>query len=290
MILVNAANGQQGKLLVPKLLEGGVDVRACVRSDRSAAELNKVGVSDVVVGDISDPQVIARAVDGIDTIYHVCPGIQPLERQIGLAWIDAAKDAGVRHFVFSSVLHPIITDLVQHEIKRDIEEHLVSSGLEYTILQPTIYMAPRRFRPVLESGELKVGWSLERLQSLVDIGDIADAAAIVLTGGDRHYGATYELVGPGRYTAHDMVAVMSRVLGRSIGVREVDAETYLAGLFGQRDLNEIPHETSVARSLRARYSSHDFIGNPNVLTWLLGRPPTTFEQFVTALNTAQQGG
>jgi len=34
------------------------------------------------------------------------------------------------------------------------------------------------------------------------------------------------------------------------------------------------------RSISSRYSSHDFIGNPNVLTWLLGRPPTTFEQFV----------
>jgi hypothetical protein len=58
-----------------------------------------------------------------------------------------------------------LLDLVQHEVKRDIEEHLLSSGLEFTILQP-------------------------------------------------------------------------------------------------------------------RYSSHDFVGNPNVLTWLLGRPPTTFEAYV----------
>ena len=288
MILVNAANGQQGRLLVPKLLAAGADVRACVRSDRSADALRAAGVADVIVGEISDPELMARAVQGVTTVYHVCPGIQPGERAIGIGWIDAAKGAGVTHFVFSSVLHPILTDLVQHEIKRDIEEHLISSGLEYTILQPTIYMAPRRFGPVLATGELKVGWALDRLQSLVDIGDVTDVAAAVLTDGDVHKGATYELVGPGRYTAHDMGAVLSEVLERPIAVREVDAETYLAGLFGQRDPSEIPHEVSVARSLRARYSSHDFTGNPNVLTWLLGRAPTTFAQFVASLGSAVQ--
>lgn len=289
MILVNAANGQQGKLLVPKLIAAGLAVRACVRSDQSADELRAVGVADVVVGDISDPQLISRAVKDVATIYHVCPGIQPLERQIGFAWINAAKAAGVGHFVFSSVLHAILDDLVQHEIKRTIEAHLLSSGLEYTILQPTIYMAPRRFMPALAAGELKVGWSPERMQSLVDIGDVTDVAAAVLTGGDAHKGATYELAGPGRYTAHDMAAAIAVVLGRPVAIREVDAETYLAGLFGHRDLGEIPYEVSVARSLRARYSSHDFIGNPNVLTWLLGRKPKTFEQFLASLHAADKG-
>ena len=287
MILINAANGQQGKLLVPKLLTAGAEVRACVRSEQSATELRTAGVADVLVGEISDPALIKRAVNGVKSIYHVCPGIQPLERQIGFGWIDAAKAAGVEHFIFSSVLHPILDDLVQHEIKRTIEEHLIVSGLEFTILQPSIYMAPRRFRPALEMGELKVGWSLDRLQSLVDIGDVTDVAAAVLLNGNTHKGATYELAGAGRYTAHDMAAAMATVLGKPVSVREVDAEAYLAGLFGQRDFNEIPHEVSVARSLRSSYSAHDFIGNPNVLTWLLGRSPTTFEQFLTSLNAAR---
>ena len=285
MILINAANGQQGKLLVPKLLRAGAELRACVRSEKSAAELREAGVADVLVGDISDPALIARAVKGIKTIYHICPGIQPLERQIGFSWIDAAKASSVGHFVFSSVLHPILNELVQHEIKRTIEEHLIISGLEFTILQPTIYMAPRRFKPALESGELKVGWSLDRVQSLVDIGDVTDVAAAVLLNGDAHKGAIYELAGAGRYTARDMAAAMAKLLGKPVPVREVDAEAYLAGLFGQRDLSEIPHEVSVARSLQSSYSAHDFIGNPNVLTWLLGRAPTTFEKFLTALHS-----
>lgn len=283
MIVVNAANGQQGKMLVPKLLAAGSKVRACVRSETSAQSLRDQGVDDVVVGEIDDPATSARALDGAATVYHVCPGIHPRERDIGFTWIDAARAAGVKHFVFSSVLHPIITELVQHEIKRDIEEHLIASGLEYTILQPTIYMAPRRFLPAARNGRLHAGWDLDRVQSLVDIGDVTDVACTVLTEGTRHYAATYELAGAERLTARDMAAILGRVLGEDAPVERIDAETYLKGLFGDRDLSTMPHEASVGRSLSERYSSHDFLGNPNVLTWLLGRAPTTFEQFLRAL-------
>lgn len=280
MILVNAANGQQGRLLVPKLVAAGLAVRALARTERSAAELRTAGVAEVIVGEISDPDVIARAIRGVDKVYHVCPGIHPLERELGRAWIDAAKREGVAHFVFSSVIHAVLTDLVQHEIKRDLEEYLISSGLEFTILQPTIYMAPRRFGRAIETGVLTTGWSPERVQSLVDIGDVTDVAAAVLLDSARHAAATYELAGRGRYTAHDMAAIMAGVLGRDVRVEVVDADTYLKALFGDRAPSE--HETRVARSLRSRYSSHDFLGNANVLGWLLGREPTSFEQFVVS--------
>ena len=282
MILVNAANGQQGKLLVPRLIAAGAAVRACVRSERSAQELRAAGVADVVVGDIGEPDLIARAIQGVEKVYHICPGIQPHEQAVGLAWIDAAAAAGVAHFVFSSVLHAIIDDLAQHVIKRHVEAHLLASGLEFTILQPTIYMAPRRFVPAFETGVLTAGWSLDRRQSLVDIGDVTQVAASVLLDGERHGGATYELVGPGRYTARDMGDVIARVFGKPVRVEQVSSETYFKGLFGDRDLAAMPHEVSVSRSLTRRYSSHDFIGNPNVLRWLLGREPTSFEAFVAS--------
>lgn len=278
MILVNAANGQQGKLLVPKLIAAGQKIRGFVQSERSAEELRAKGVTDVIVGDISDPDTIAKALSGVEKVYHVCPGIHPLEREIGMAWIDAARAEGVKHFVFSSVLHAVLTDLVQHEIKRDIEERLISSHLEYTILQPTIYMPPKRLKPAFEHGVLKAAWSLDRKQSLVSIDDITDVAAIVLTNGEAHGAATYELAAPGRFTAHEMGAVVSKVVGREIGVEEVDPDTYLTMLFG-KDMSE--HEARVGMSLHTRYSSNDFLGNPNVLTWLLGRAPISFEQFVT---------
>ena len=280
MILVTAAGGNQGRLLVPKLVRADLPVRACVQSEASAQRLRALGVDEVVVGDVSDPVVAERAVDGIDAVYHVGPTLHPREREMGLGLVDVARARGVGHFVFSSVLHSIVTDLVQHEIKRDIEEHLLGSDLEFTILQPGNYMLPLKLKPVFERGEFELSWSLERTQSLVDLTDVTDVAVQVLTDRDRHTGATYELVAPGRYTAYDLAAVIERVLGRPIPVREIDADTYLRAWVGDRDPNQFPHQARVLRSISARYSAHDFVGNPNVLSWLLGREPTGFEAFV----------
>lgn len=290
MILVTAANGNQGKLLVPKLLAAGHSVRACVQSPASAERLRSLGVQEVLVGDLSDRAVVARAVQGVQKVYHVGPTLHPHERAMGLAVVDAAAAEGVQHFVLSSVLHAITADLVQHEIKRDVEEHLLSSGMEFTILQPSNYMLPLKLRPVFERGVFELSWALERRQSMVDLGDVTDVAVSVLGDGERHGGATYELVGPGRYTAHELGAIMSRVMGKRIEVCRIDAETYLKAWVGERDPAECAHQVRVLRSISARYSRHDFVGNPNVLTWLLRRPPTSFESYFRHQYAAYKSG
>ncbi|MCB2013391.1 MAG: NmrA family NAD(P)-binding protein [Sphingobium sp.] len=280
MILVTSANGNQGKQLLPRLTAAGLAVRALVRTEASAEALAATGINDIIVGDMGNPAVLAQAMQGIEKVYHIGPSVHPQERAMGFAAIDAARAAGVQHFVFSSVLHAITTDFVQHEIKRDIEEHLISSGLEFTILQPTNYMSPIKLRPVFEKGVFRLSWSLERRQSLVDLADVAEVATMVLTDSERHAGATYELVAPGRYNAHDLGAIISKAVGRPVPVEQVHADTFLREMFGDVTPEQLPHETRVLRSISARNSSHDFIGNPNVLTWLLGREPTSYEQFV----------
>ena len=280
MILVTAANGNQGRLLVPKLVAAGLDVRAVVRSPVSAIRLREIGVRDVVVGDLGEPELWRTAVRGVRKVYHVGPTLDPAERAMGIGLIDAARAEGVEHFVFSSVLHSIVTDLVQHEIKRDVEEHLLASDLEFTILQPANYMLALKLRPAFARGVFELSWSLSRRQSLVDLDDVTDVAAMVLTDSERHAAATYELVSPGRYTADELGSVISGVLGRRIAVREIDADTYARAWLGDRDPSQVPHQLAVLRSISSRYSSHDFVGNAGVLTWLLGREPTSYEQFV----------
>ncbi len=232
------------------------------------------------MGDLAEAAVIARAVEGVDSLYHIGPTVHPAERAMGFAMIDAARAARVRHFVFSSVLHAIATDLIQHEIKRDQEEHLLSSGLEFTILQPTNYMLAHRVWPVFAGEPFRLAWSLDRRQSMVDLEDVTDVAALVLGDPERHAGATYELVGPGRYTAHDIGRVLSHVLGREIGVEQMDTEAFVRARFGDGDPAVLDYQLKVIRAIGAHYSRHDFVGNPNVLTWLLGRAPTSFESFV----------
>ena len=279
MILITSANGNQGKRLVPKLLAAGHRVRACVRSETSADQLRAAGVTEVIVGDLGDPGFVRSAVEGVRSLYHIGPTLHPAERAMGFAMVDAAAAAGVEHFVFSSVLHAITTDLIQHEIKRDIEEHLLSSGLEFTILQPANYMLPFRLKPVFEEGVFRLSWSLDRRQSMVDLEDITDVAALVLGDPARHLGATYELAGPGRFTAHDIARVLGGVLGREVAVEQTDPVAFTRARFGGGDPVVFEYQLKLATAISARYSSHDFVGNPNVLAWLLGRAPTSYEAF-----------
>jgi uncharacterized protein YbjT (DUF2867 family) len=279
LLLVTAAHGNQGKLLIPRLLAAGVALRACVRSDESARTLSAAGVTDIVVGDMSDPDVLAQAMRGVEKVYYVGPALHLKEREMGIAAVDAARAAGVQHFVFSSVLHAIITDLVQHEIKRDLEEHLISSGMEFTILQPANYMLRHRLNPAFAKGVFLLSWALDRYQSMVDLGDVTEVAAVVLAESGHHAGATYELVAPGRYTAYDLAEIISEVAGREIIAERIDSEAFLKASLGADSPARFPYQARLLRAISERYSSHDFIGNPNVLTWLLGREPTTFQQF-----------
>ena len=79
--------------------------------------------------------------------------------------------------------------------------------------------------------------------------------------------------------AHDIGTALSTVLGREIGVERIDTEAFIRARFGGSDPATFAYQARAARAISVRYSSHDFIGNPNVLTWLLGRPPTSFETF-----------
>ena len=80
--------------------------------------------------------------------------------------------------------------------------------------------------------------------------------------------------------------LLSTDFGRTIQVEEISANAYADFLFGEGDKSGMPHQMAVVQSLHSRYSSNDFLGNANVLTWLLGRTPTTFEQFVAAQHAA----
>ncbi len=279
-LLITAAHGNQGRLLVPKVLKAGIPMRACVRTEASAAALRAAGVGDVVVGDISDRDTLRRAISGVKAVYHVGPACHPQERKMGIDMIDAARAEGLEHFVLSSVLHAITRELVQHEIKRDIEEHLLSSGLEFTILQPANYMLPLKLRSSFEKGVYRMSWSPERKQSLIALTDLTDVSVEVIANGPHHFGATYELASPGRYTGHDLCEVISKVTGRKISLEKITPDQYLRMVFGDFDDKDFTHQLHVHRSIGSRLSSHDFVGNPNVLEWLLRRKPVTFDAFV----------
>jgi len=291
MILVTAAFGNQGRLLIPRLAAAGKRVRA-MRAAGDVEALKALGATEAIRGDASDPATIERAMEGVETVYHVGPSMHPREQAMGLAVVEAAEAAGVKHLVFSSVLHANIGDLIQHKIKLAIEERVVLSKLNFTILQPTNYMLPAWFKPVFRSGVFRLWWSLERRQSLIALDDCADAAAKVICEGSKHYGATYELSSADCVTGFEIADTIARVTGQAVKAEEVAAEEFF---FKHRQLpavearrasgqsarpEDFAHELAVFRAIGECYGRHDFVGNPNVLTWLLGRKPMSVQEYV----------
>jgi uncharacterized protein YbjT (DUF2867 family) len=283
MILVTAAYGNQGRRLIPRLAQAGAHVRTLCQNPLHERALRALGATETLFGDAADPAVLRHAMTDASAVYHVGPSAHPQERAMGLNAIAAARATGVQHFVYSSVLHPIITALVQHELKRDVEAELVASFLNFTILQPADYMQVLRYADAFGSGEFTIAWNRDRRQAVVDVDDVAAAAARVLLEGAAHYGATYELSAPGCFTAYDIGEIIARTCGKPITVLEVSPiermKNHFKGLVPDDDMQ---YRLRVFTALREWYSTHDFVGNPNVLTMLLGRRPTTLEEFIRA--------
>lgn len=284
-ILVMAAGGHQGKRLIPKLAAAGHVVRAARATAGKDDELIRLGADEVVTGNFSDADLYTSALQGCDAVYHVGPNTHNRnEKAMGFAMIEAAKRAGTRHVVMSSVYHTII-DIIQHRDKRDVEEKLFESGLNCTVLRPCDFMMPElHIDPVVQAGVLPIFYTIKpgRRGSLIDLEDLTDVAARVLTEGERHFFANYELSGSDKLTAEQMARILSRVTGRDIPlVQGSVAEVFhqVTGVPTPTD-PDLQHFHDLLTSIGNWYGQYDFIGNPNVLTWLLNRPPTTFEQFV----------
>jgi uncharacterized protein YbjT (DUF2867 family) len=277
MILITGAGGKTGKAVIKALIARGATVRAFVRSSRHETNLKAMGVSDVVTGEMNDPHTLSQAMRGTDAIYHICPNVSPHEITFGKAMIEAATSAGVPRFVYHSVLHPQIEAMPHHWNKMRVEEMLFSSSLDFTILQPTAYMqnSISEWDRMTGEGVFRVPYPVETQLSLVDLDDVADAAAQVLTG-DGHSGATYELVGTLPMSQVEIAETFARILHREI--RAV-AEPVAAWADRARAAGMDEYQRETLMKMFQAYARDGLKGNPNVLGWLLGQAPTSLAMF-----------
>lgn len=165
-----------------------------------------------------------------------------------------------------------------HWNKLRVEEALFESGLAFTILQPTAYMQNvlAGWEAIVERGVFTVPYPVETRLSLVDLEDVAEAAAIVLTE-PGHAGATYELVGTQAMTQVEVAEALSQNLGHAVRAEAKSIETWEQGARAS-GMGDYPIETLI--KMFRYYERFGLTGNPHALGWLLRRPPTTFEAFV----------
>ncbi len=276
-VLLTGAAGKTGQAVLRALARRGVQVRVLVRRREQARALQDLGATEALVGDLLEPGSLLRAMRGVRSVYHIPPNMHPEEVRIGLHVIGAARQAGVERLVYHSVLHPQAQAIPHHWKKLRVEEQLFESGLAFTVLQPAAYMQNLlAYREsVFQEGILRVPYSPEAPFSLVDLEDVAEAAARLLVE-PGHEDAIYELAGPERLSLAQAAAVLSQVLGRPVRAERLSLRAWQA----QARRGGLPPYARRALSAMFRYyDKYGLVGNPNALTWLLGRPPTDFATF-----------
>jgi uncharacterized protein YbjT (DUF2867 family) len=275
--MVGATGGNAG-LVLPELVKRGVTVRALVRDESRAAAASALGAKETVLGDLTDPASLAEAVRGVDGVFHINPAFAPGEANMGVAMVNAASGGGVRKFVFSGVIHPSISAMVNHAGKQPVEEALYDSGLDYTVLQPAMFMQnlAALWPEIRERGRFALPYSATAKVCWVDYRDVAEVAATAFIT-DRLSRGTFELCAPGLVDRVEMAAMVSDVLGRPVSAVVTPLHEFSSAL-PQGALRD-----GLLRMM-THYDRHGFAGgNSLVLEAILGREPRSLLDYFRQL-------
>ncbi|MGP3947062.1 NmrA/HSCARG family protein [Streptomyces sp. 6N106] len=240
-MLVTGATGKQGGAVLRTLIASGIPVRALVRDPDSerAAALGDLGAI-LVRGDLEDVSTLTAALDGARAVFSVqTPDMTDLmgdsEVRQGRNLVEAARTAGIEHFVHTSVSGAGTIDVENFDEQRwgvhmghywrskaAVEDIVRAAGFpRWTILRPATFMEnfvrPSFYFADMTSDRLLVGVDLDAQLPFVAVSDIGTAAAAAFAEPQRFHGAELELAGD-VLSFRDIAQVLSQVLAANIEV------------------------------------------------------------------------
>jgi NAD(P)H dehydrogenase (quinone) len=272
---ISAATGQLGRLVVRKLKEKGTSdtLVALVRNPEKASDL---GV-ETREADYSEPDTLKTALQGIDTLLLISSSEVGQRATQHQNVISAAQKAGVKHIVYTSLLHADTSSLSLAEEHLATEAALKEAGLPYTLLRNGWYTEnyTGSIGGALAGGAF-MGSAGEGKISGATRADYAEAAVAVLTS-SGHEGKVYELAGDDAFTLQELAAELSRQTGKEIPYKNLSEADYAAALASFGVPEGFAHAIAgwdVAASTGTLYDdSHQ-------LSSLIGRPTTPLSEAV----------
>lgn len=224
MILIVGATGFLGRETAKLLLARGEQVRVLARTPTKADDLKQLG-AEVTQGDLVDSSSLMRACQGVGRVLAAAHSLLGKGRYKSeyvdgaghRVLIDAAKAAGVSHFVYTSILgvspdHPI--DFFR--TKYDTEEYLKASGLSYTILRPSAFMEWHAHvfngKSILESGKTTILGTGTKPRNFMAVRDVAQFAVLALTD-PKARNRTIEMGGPQNFTDNQVAELYGKLSG-----------------------------------------------------------------------------
>jgi uncharacterized protein YbjT (DUF2867 family) len=273
-ILVTGGTGRVGAEVVKELQKRKAEIRLLVRTED---DRTPKGV-EVAVGDLLDPVSVQKALHGVDTLY-LLNAVTPDELTQGLIAYDLAKRLKLKHIVYHSVFRvEQFKDVPHFASKLAIENALRQFDVPFTIIRPNYFSQnDATLKDPLTKASIYPMPLGDVGVSAVDIRDIAEATAIVLTS-DGHTGKTYNLNGPGVLSGPKAASIWSKLLGKEIGYAGHDMDA-----FEEQMRKTAPSWSAFdIRMMFEGYLERGFIaedGDLETLTKLLGHSPRRYEDF-----------
>jgi NAD(P)H dehydrogenase (quinone) len=284
MILVTGATGHLGNATIEFLLKQHTpasQIAALVRDAKKGAALAAKGIA-LRTGDYFDTPALKKAFEGIGTLVFISSGSIENRVQQHANVINAAKAAGVKHIIYTSVVKATGTLKFFPGIDHfHTEAMLKQSGIPYTIFRNTFYVEvlPMFFGGALETGQ----WYYAAGDAKANFAartDMAEALANVARNPSQHVNKTYEITSGRSYTFHEIAGIVSHVTGKQVSYIPIPLEALKDGM-KQAGVPEahIPMYASIAEGIGA--GELDAVDNS--LEQLLQRKPVDLKEYLPQL-------
>ncbi|WP_369251816.1 NmrA family NAD(P)-binding protein [Streptomyces sp. R41] len=289
LVLITGAGGV-GRTVLDQLRAQDVPVRVMVRrDDERAAEFRALG-AEVVVGDLTRPETVAAALQGVARMYFAMP-VSPDHLLAATVVATVAREYGqldglvdMSQMTVSQMTATSTAESHQQRLHWLAEQVLNWSGLPVVHIRPTSFLDNPLFTTVAaqsirESGTIALPFGTGRT-SPVAVGDVARVVATVLRDPAPHIGHVYELTGPRTVDMTEMAEEFSRALGRPVTYVDVPLDEWRTEVLAKVGLP--PHtEQHIATMARLHHENRYDRASDDVER-VTGVPAQTIEAFVAA--------
>lgn len=281
--------GGVGRTVVALLRERGVPVRAMVHHDDDRADALRGLGADVVVGDLTRPADVARALDGVHRMFFSM-SVSPSYLEAAAAVAAVARETGeLEALVDISQMTVSQMDATSTEESRQQRLHWLSeqvldwSALPVVHIRPTVFLDNPLFttlaaRSIADSGTIRLPFGTGRT-SPVAADDVARVVAAVLEDPGPHIGRIHELTGP---RCQDMTGVAeeyARALGRPVSYEDVPWDTWVDQVLSRAGLG--PHVEEHIATMARLHRQNRYDRLTHTVEQITGRPAQTIEEFVS---------
>jgi uncharacterized protein YbjT (DUF2867 family) len=274
-VLVTGATGTIGSLVIPKLLEAGVEVQALVRNEEKALLLEELGVK-TFVGDFASQEMLVMAAQNVDSVLAITPpGPEAVEQ--GEALIQAAFSSGSPHYVRISAIGAAPDAPTENgRLHFDSDNRLINSGLTYTILRPHFFMQNLFLSVDTIKADGNMYWGMgDGKMGMIDVRDIADCAVEILVNGG-HKNKIYNPTGASSFTFYDAARIISSGIDKPVTYVPIPVDA-VGDAIRQAGWGEWGAQVMMDYSKAYSEGWGDFINND--VETITGNKPRSVQQF-----------